>query len=326
MPMEDIVQQIFASQKGILALDWSTKTIAKKFAELGLTSTPELNRQYRQMLLTSQGVENHISGVILFDETANQKLDSGQTFPEYLTSHGIIPGIKVDRGAEKFNEVEELTLGIEDLGERLADYSKLGLKFAKWRSLFKITDIYPSKKFLDENLNRLVFYTKTCIENGFVPLLEPEVSMKGNHTAARCGEITELVLLILFEKLKKENIDIHRVILKTNMVLPGQDGITHTEPLEVAEATLRIFKRSLPADLQGVVFLSGGQTPDQATKNLNEIEKRNVGPWKITFSFARALQSEALNAWRGEGINIPAAQTLFTKRLEDVSLARQGKL
>jgi fructose-bisphosphate aldolase class I len=217
-------------------------------------------------------------------------------------------------------------LGVEGLGERLQNYSKLGLKFAKWRSLFKITDIYPSKEFLDENLNRLVFYAKTCLENGFVPLLEPEISMKGNHTTTRCGEITELVLLTLFEKLKKENIDLKKVILKTNMILPGQDGIVHAEPLEVAEATLRIFRRSLPEGLPGVVFLSGGQTPDAATQNLNEIEKRNVGPWKISFSFARALQGEGLNTWHGEEANVPAAQELFINRLEKVSLARQGKL
>ena len=324
--MQDLIQKIFSSDKGILALDWSTKTITEKFAAVGLESTPELNRKYRQMLLTTPGIENYISGVIFFEETAKQNLDSGMSFPAYLESKGIIPGIKVDLGGEKINDVEESTLGLSDLDQRLKNFSPLGLKFTKWRSLFKITDIYPSKEFLEENLNRLVNYAKIAIENNFVPILEPEVSMKGNHTTTRCGEITEQVLVLMFEKLKKENVDLSNIILKTNMILPGQDGIVRAGALEIAEATLRILRRSVPPEVKGVVFLSGGQSANDVTVNLNEIVKRKADPWDISFSFARALQEEALKTWLGRDENVAAAQEVFIKRLELVSKARNGQL
>ncbi len=331
--MEELIKKIFAPNKGILALDWSTKTITEKFAAVGLISTPELNRKYRQMLLTTLGIENYISGVIFFEETAKQNLDTGMSFPQYLESKGIVPGIKVDKGGEKFNDVEEATLGLDDLDKRLKEFFPMGLKFTKWRSLFKITDIYPSKEFLEENLNRLVNYAKVSIANNFVPILEPEVSMKGNHTTTRCGEITEQVLVLMFEKLKKENVDLKNIILKTNMILPGQDGIVRASSLEIAEATLRILRRSVPNDVRGVVFLSGGQGAEEVTINLNEIVKRKnpaaggqVDPWDISFSFARALQEEALKTWVGRDENVVAAQEVFLKRLEKVSKARNGEL
>jgi len=324
--MQDLISKIFSPSKGILALDWSTKTITEKFAAVGLTSTPDLNRKYRQMLLTTPGIENYISGVIFFEETAKQSLDNGLSFPAFLESKGVIPGIKVDKGAEKFNDVEEATLGLDDLDKRLKEFSPMGLKFTKWRSLFKITDIYPSKEFLEENLNRLVSYAKISIENNFVPILEPEVSMKGNHTTTRCGEITEQVLLLMFEKLKKEDIDLKNIILKTNMILPGQDGIVRASALEVAEATLRILRRSVPPEVKGVVFLSGGQDAETVTLNLNEIAKRKSDPWDLSFSFARALQSEALATWAGKDENVSAAQQVFLSRLEKVGKARQGQL
>ncbi len=331
--MQDLINQIFAPSKGILALDWSTKTITEKFAAIGLTSTPELNRKYRQMLLTTPGIENYISGVILFEETARQSTDYGIQFPAYLQSKGIISGIKVDLGAEKINDIEEATLGLSDLDQRLKSFSSLGLKFTKWRSLFKITDIYPSKEFLEDNLNRLVSYAKIAIENNFVPILEPEVSMKGNHTTTRCGETTDLVLTTLFEKLNKENVDLTKIILKTNMILPGQDGIVRAGAMEIAEATLRILRRSVPPEVKGVVFLSGGQNAEEVTVNLNEIVKRKNlpagrqgDPWDISFSFARALQEEALAAWTGKEENVAAAQQVFLQRLEKVSKARNGEL
>jgi fructose-bisphosphate aldolase, class I len=326
--MEELINKIFSPGKGILALDWSPKTIAQKFLEVGLTSTPDLNRIYREMLVTSPGMENYVSGVIFHEETAKQKLSSGLTFPDYLSQKGIVPGIKVDQGAEKFaGSDEELTTGLTGLADRLKEYYALGLRFTKWRSLFVVSDIYPSKEFLDENLNRLVMYAKVCIEEGFVPLLEPEVSMQGTHTTTRCGEITEQVLIALFEKLNKEGVNLKNIILKTNMVVPGQDNGIKAEPLEVAEATLRIFRRSVPSEVKGIVFLSGGQTPEAATYNLNEIAKRKAdSPWDLTFSYARALQGEALKTWSGKEENIPAAQQAFINRLQMVSKARQGLL
>lgn len=326
--MQETVQKLLLTPKGLLALDWSSNTITKKFAEIGLTSTPELNRIYRQMLITTPGIEKFISGVIFFDETARQRLDSGLSFPEFLTQKGIIPGIKVDQGGVKFPESEEeLTLGLDGLGSRLDEYSKLGLKFTKWRSVFKITDIYPTKEFMDENLNRLIEYAKISQEKNFVPVVEPEISMKGNHTTTRCGEVTEQVLLMLFEKLNKAGVDLEKLILKTNMILPGQDSPIKAEPLEVAQATLRILVRSVPDKVPGIVFLSGGQSPEEATMNLNEIIKRKViVPWELSFSYARALQSEALNTWHGDDKNISAAQAAFLARIEKVSSARKGEL
>ncbi len=326
--LSNVVKEIISEGKGILALDWSPKTITQKFLEVGLTSTPELNRVYRQMLLTSPGIEKYISGVILHEETAKQSLDNGISFPDYLTRKGITPGIKVDQGAEKFGESEEeVTLGLDGLGDRLSEYKKFNLKFTKWRAVFKISDIYPSKEFIEENLNRLVEYAKISISFGFVPILEPEVSMKGNHTTTRCGETTEQVLITMFEKLKEEGVDLSSIILKTNMILPGQEAGIKAEPLEVAEATLRILKRSVPSNVFGIVFLSGGQTPEEATSNLNEIAKRKGdSPWDLSFSYARALQGEALKTWSGRQENITESQNVFLKRLEEVAKARGGNL
>lgn len=326
--MQDIIKSILSPGKGILALDWSPGTIAQKFKEVNLASTPELNRVYRQMLVTTPGIENFISGVILHEETANQKLDTGLSFPEYLSSKGIVPGIKVDTGGTKFSESdEEITTGLDTLDARLKSYLPLGVKFTKWRSLFRITDTYPSKAFLDENINILISSTKIILSNGLVPVIEPEVSMKGNHTTTRCAEITTQVLSLVFEKLKQENINFSDIILKTNMVLPGQNNGISAAPLEVAEATLRTFRKSVPAEVKGIVFLSGGQTPEEATLNLNEIIKRkNDAPWDLTFSYARALQGEALKAWAGKPEKIPDAQELFIKRLELTSKARKGEL
>ena len=326
--MNDTIQKLLSPGRGILALDWSPKTIAEKFATIGLTSTPELNRKYRQMLLTTPGIENFISGVILHEETANQALDDGLRFTDYLTQKGITPGIKVDMGGEKFiSSDEEITLGLETLDTRLKSYLPLGVKFTKWRALFKISDTYPSKAFLDANINALVSSTKIILANGLVPVIEPEVSMKGNHTTTRCAEITTQVLSLVFEKLKQENINFGDIILKTNMVLPGQDNGIKAAPLEVAEASLRTYRKSVPAEVKGIVFLSGGQTPEEATMNLNEIIKRKSGdPWEMTFSYARALQGEALNTWAGKDENVTAAQLVFSKRLELTSKALKGEL
>lgn len=326
--MEETIQKLLAPGKGLLALDWSKNTIAKKFEEVGLVSTPELNRVYRQMLLTTPGIENATSGVIFYDETVRQKLDNGKTFPEYLFDKKIASGVKVDGGGEKFaSSDEEVTLGLDGLSDRLKEYSGMGLKFTKWRAVFPISDTYPTKEFMEENLNRLVAFTKVSIENGFVPVMEPEVSMKGLHTTTRCAETTFDVLNLLFEKLKKENIDLKNTILKTNMILPGQDNGVKAEPLEVAEATLRVLRKAVPPEVPGIVFLSGGQSAEQAIANLNEIVKRKGdAPWQLSFSFARALQGESLSIWAGRSENVKSAQEIFAKRLEEVSKAREGRL
>ena len=320
--MEETIQKLLASGKGLLAADESTKTIAKRFATLGLTSTPELNKKYREMLFMTKGMENFISGVILFDESARQDLH------KILQEKGIIPGIKVDGGLEPFNETEEqMTKGLEGLDSRLKEYAGMGLKFTKWRAVVKISDIFPTEAFLDENLGRMTEFAKISQENSLVPIVEPEILLDGNHTTTRCEEISTKVWKILFEKLKNGNVDLPKLILKTSMVLPGKDSGVKAAPLEVANATIRGLKGAVPPEVAGVAFLSGGQTPDEATYNLNEIVKlKGDAPWQISFSFSRALQEEAIGAWAGKDENIGKAQEVFYNRLEMVSKARNGQL
>ncbi|KKQ92663.1 MAG: Fructose-bisphosphate aldolase [Microgenomates group bacterium GW2011_GWC1_39_7b] len=320
--MEETVQKLLVSRKGLLAADESTKTITKRFAALGLTSTPELNKKYREMLFTTPGVENYISGVILFDESVRQDLH------KILESKRIIPGIKVDEGLMSFNDTpEQVTEGLETLDVRLKEYAQMGMKFAKWRGVFKITDMYPSKVFYDENLGRMAKYAKITQENGIVPIVEPEVLLEGNHTTTRCGETMDATLKILFEKLNTEGVDLKNLIVKTSMALPGPDSGVKALPLEVANATLRALNRSVPPEVPGIVFLSGGQTSDEATNNLNEIVKlKENSPWVLTFSFSRALQNEAMETWAGKDENTANAQQVFIKRLEMVSKAAKGEL
>ena len=325
--MEDSINKLLAPGRGILAADESVHTIEKRFAELGLTSTPELNRKYRELFFTTPGIEQYLSGVILFDETTHQSMQ-GKLSPELLQEKGIIPGIKVDGGLEPFNGGEEqITKGVEGLGDRLKEYAKIGLKFTKWRAAIKISDIFPTDAFLEENLGRMTEFAKISQENNFVPIVEPEVLLDGNHTTTRCAEIETEVLKLLFEKLKAGNVDLTKLLLKTSMVLPGKESGVTAEPLEVAHATLRTLGNSVPAEVPGIVFLSGGQTPDEATNNLNEIVKLKAeSPWQLSFSFARALQSEAMKEWRGLDENIGAAQNVFIERLKKVSSARKGEL
>lgn len=319
--MNETVQKILASSKGILAADESTNTITKRFASLSLTSTPELNKKYREMLFSTPNIEKYISGVILFDETIKQGLG------QILTSKGILIGIKVDGGLENFNDTEEqVTKGLEGLVERLIEYKKIGATFTKWRGVVKISDIFPTEEFLNETLGRMAKYAKLVQSVDMVPIVEPEVLLDGNHTTTRCAEITEKTLKKLFEILLKEGVDLTKVILKTNMILPGKDSGVIAEPLEVAGATLRTFNSSIPKEVPGIVFLSGGQTPDQATNNLNEIVKtKGDSPWDISFSYGRALQEEAMKVWVGKDENILLAQETFINRAILVSKARMGE-
>jgi fructose-bisphosphate aldolase class I len=320
--MQDTIQKILAEGKGILAADESTKTIEKRFAPLGLTSTPELNQKYREMFFTTSGIENYLSGVILFDETVRQGLQ------KILMEKGIVPGVKVDGGLEPFNGTEEeITKVPENLDAKLKEYYSLGLRFTKWRAAIKITDIFPTDAFLEEDLNRMVDFAKVSQANQMVPIVEPEVLLDGNHTTTRCEETETKVLKLLFEKLKSANVDLTKILLKTSMVLPGVASGVKAEPLEVASVTLRTLKNSVPNNVFGIVFLSGGQTPDEATNNLNEIVKlKNDAPWQLSFSFARALQSEALEIWAGKDENVVTAQKIFITRLGLVSKARNGQL
>lgn len=323
--MNQTVQLISTPYKGILAADESTPSIAKKFEGVGLISTPELNKKYREMLFTTPDIEKHVSGVILFDETIKQGLG------QILKDKGIEVGIKVDEGLESFNNTDEqITKGLDGLSERLDKYKNLGATFAKWRMVVKISDLYPSDAFLAESLNRMADYAKIVQSKGMVPIVEPEVLMDGNHTNTRCEETTTKILRSLFEILKGKEVDLDAVILKASMVIPGNKSGVIVMPLEVSNSTLRTLQNSVPSEVKSIVFLSGGQTPDQATFNLNEIAKLNkdhkFGSWDLTFSFGRALQDEALNVWKGKDENIVAAQNVFLERLQKVSKARQGEL
>lgn len=326
--MQDVIDKILNKGKGVLALDWSPKTIAKQFEKVGLTSTPELNRVYRQMLITSPGIENFVSGVILHDETIHQKLDSGESFSEFLINKGLVVGARGDKGGEKFqNTVQDMSVGLDDLDNRLKEYSEMGLVFSKWRAGFKISDIYPSHDFLEESINRLVEFAKVSHKNNLIPFVEPDVEISGNHTTTRCAEITTDVLNPLFKKLKDGGVDLTKIILKANMILPGVESGVIAAPLEVAHATLRVCRKTVPPKVPGIVFLSGGLSYDDSVEYLDKIEDLSKDdPWKISFSFARALQGEALEAWKGETVNIPIAQKILLARLDKVSKARKGEL
>lgn len=323
--MNQTVHNLLTPYKGILAADESTPSIQKRLLAIGLQSTEELRKAYRTMLFTTPEIEKYISGVILYEETLKQGLG------EILKEKGIEIGIKVDMGLESFNDTDEmLTKGLEGLGERLDEYKNLGATFTKWRMVVKITDNFPSEPFLAESLSRMADYAKMVQEKGMTPIVEPEVLLDGNHTNTRCEEITTKTLKKLFEVLKNKNVDLSNLILKASMVIPGKESGVIVMPLEVSNATLRTLQNSVPVDVNGIVFLSGGQTPDQATFNLNEMNKLNkdngFGKWELSFSFGRALQEEALKEWSGKPENIQKAQQVFLDRLQKVSKARMGEL
>lgn len=323
--MNQTVQQLSTPYKGILAADESTPSITKKFANIGLISTPEMNKKYREMLFTAPDLEKYVSGVILFDETIKQGLG------EVLLAKEIAVGIKVDEGLESFNGTEEkITKGLDGLSERLDEYKKLGATFTKWRAVFKISDIYPSEDFINQNLTRMADYAKLVQDRGMVPIVEPEILLDGKHTNTRCEEITTKVLKKLFEILKEKNVDLTSLVLKASMVIPGNESGVIVMPLEVSNSTLRTLQNSVPNEVPLIVFLSGGQTAEQAVFNLNEIVKLNkdnkFGQWDLSFSFGRALQDEALSVWNGKDENIKIAQDTFLEVLKKTSSARMGEL
>src|SRR5260221_9187502 len=319
--LENIAKALVVQGKGILAADESFPTIEKRFESIGISSTEELRREYRKLLFTTPGIEEFISGVIMFDETIKDK-----TFPDALIKKGIIPGIKVDLGMKDMAGYpgDKLTDGIDGLADRLTEYKTLGAKFAKWRAAFMISEVNPSIQCVEENANRLAEYARICQANGFVPIVEPEILMDGNHSIDKCYETTRSVLRIVFMKLKEKNINFKAMLLKPNMVVPGNDSGDMSTPAIIAQKTLEVLKEVVPIEVPGIVFLSGGQTPDAATNNLREINKLG-GEWQLSFSFGRALQDTALKAWGGKPANINAAQQEFLTRARMNSLARYGK-
>lgn len=319
-------QELVAEGKGILAADESTGTITRRFTAVGVDSTPETRRDYRTMLFTTPGIEEYLSGVILYDETIRQLGADGVLLRDILLRKGIIPGIKVDMGTTELANFpgEVVTEGLDGLRERLAEYRTMGARFCKWRAVIRIGDGIPTRGCLAANAHAMARYAALCQEMGLVPIVEPEVLMDGDHTIERCEGVTTATLRHTFEQLMEQRVLLEGMLLKPNMVVPGRGSIEQANAAAVAEATLRTLRRTVPAAVPGVVFLSGGQTPEQATENLNAMNAMGGAPWALSFSFARALQGPAMEAWRGKAENVPTAQDLFYQRAQLASSARQG--
>lgn len=325
--LHEVALKMVAKGKGLLAADESSGTIKKRFDTEGIFDNPENHRKYRELLVTSKGIEKYISGVILYDETIRQKTDNGESFSEVLEEKGIIPGIKVDKGKIDMPGFpgEKVSEGLDGLKDRLAEYKKMGAKFAKWRAAIYIGQGTPTDGAILANAHALARYAALCQEAGIVPVVEPEVVMDGDHTIEKCSEATKRTLSEVFSQLEKMKVDIKGTILKTNMVLPGKESSQKASPKQIAQATLAVLDKVIPPGLPGVVFLSGGQTPEEATANLNEIAK-NERPFELTFSFARAIQHYALKVWGGKDENVAKAQEEFITWAEKSSLASLGKL
>jgi fructose-bisphosphate aldolase class I len=325
--LNKIAKLMVAPGKGILAADESTGTIEKRFAKINLPSTEESRRDYREMLFTTPNIGKYISGVIMYDETIRQSAKGGKSFVSILQAAGVLPGIKVDLGTESFKESpeEKLTKGLDGLPKRLAEYVALGAKFAKWRAVITIGKDLPTKGSIRQNAKTLAAYALACQQAGLVPMVEPEVLMDGGHSMARCAEVSEKTLTYVFEELQAARVAPEGVILKTNMVIPGKESGEKALPAQIAEATLKVFKKVLPNGLPGQAFLSGGQSEIEATENLNAMHLLGELPWQLSFSYGRALQDSALKAWKGKAENIAAAQQAFIHRAKMNGLASEGK-
>jgi fructose-bisphosphate aldolase class I len=327
--LEAIAKAMVAPGKGILAADESTGTIEKRLASVKVENTEENRRAYRDMLFSAKGLGQHISGVILYDETIRQKSASGASFVELLARNGILPGIKVDTGAKDlaFCPGEKVTEGLDSLAKRCADYVKLGAKFAKWRAVITIGPEMPSATCIAANAHALARYAAILQAAGLVPIVEPEVLMDGDHTIERCEEVTEWTLNAVYEALYLNRVILERSVLKPSMVISGKECPTQARVEEVAERTVRILKRTVPGAVAGIVFLSGGQSDELATEHLNAMNKLPSGrlPWPLSFSYGRALQQPSLKAWKGAAANVAAAQAALLHRARMNSLACAGR-
>jgi len=322
-----IASAMVAKGKGILAADESGGTIKKRFGSIKLESTEEQRRTYREMLFTAPGAAAAVSGVILYDETIRQKTRDGTPFAQYLTKQGMIPGIKVDTGAKVLAGFpgETITEGLDGLRERLIDYRGLGARFAKWRAVIDIAEGIPTAFAIEANAHALASYAALCQENDIVPIVEPEVLMDGAHSIERCQQVSETVLASVFRQLFEHRIVLEGMVLKPNMVISGKKAANRAGPQEVAEATLRVLKRHVPAAVPGIAFLSGGQSPTEATLHLSLLNQMGPLPWSLTFSYGRALQDTALKAWGGVAGNFAAGQKEFARRAKLNGLATTGR-
>jgi fructose-bisphosphate aldolase class I len=325
--LQTTLAKLIRPGKGILAADESLPTIAKRFQPMGIANTEENRRAYRSLLCTTGGAEEFISGVILFDETLGQRADDGTPLPEVLERRGIVPGIKVDKGTVPLVNApgDLITVGLDGLPARLKGYKTQGARFAKWREVYSITDCNPTPLGIEANAEALAAYAAICQSEGIVPIVEPEVLIDGDHTIERCDEITEAVLHAVFHALHRHKVIPEYMVLKPSMVVPGKERPKAT-PEQVAAATVKLLRRAVPAAVAGICFLSGGQSPEEATANLNAMnDKFPNSPWPLSFSFGRALQDPVIQAWAGRTENAPAAQRVFLHRARMNGLARSGR-
>jgi fructose-bisphosphate aldolase class I len=324
--LHETAKALVAEGKGILAADESDGTIKKRFDSIGVESTEDNRRAYRELLFTTEGAEEYISGVILFDETIRQSSADGTPFPKVLESRGIIPGIKVDKGAKPLAlaEGETITEGLDGLRERLEEYRELGARFTKWRATYSIGDRRPSEYCVWTNANALARYAALSQEARLVPIVEPEVLMDGGHTIEESSKATGRALQALYTELHDQRLDLYGTLLKPNMVLTGYDASDRADVDEVAGATLDVLYRHVPAAVPGIVFLSGGQTDEDATAHLNAMNARGPHPWELSFSYGRALQAPALKAWEGDPAKVEEAQKAFYRRAKFNGAARTG--
>jgi len=335
--LTDTARVLVASNKGLLAMDESNPTCNKRFAKLGIPQTEECRRAYRELLITTPGLGEFISGVILYDETIRQQKKDGAPFVQVITEAGIIPGIKVDIGAKDMagHPGETITEGLDGLRDRLQAYAQMGARFAKWRAVLTIGAGIPSQGGIEANAQALARYAALCQEAGLVPIVEPEVLMAGAHTLGQCGEVTAAVLQTVFQQLYTQRVLLEGMILKPNMVLPGLTSPQQVSVEEVADATVQCLLRTVPAAVPGIAFLSGGQAAELASARLNAMNLRfrsrfSVGealpaPWALTFSFGRAIQQPALELWQGKESNVSAAQQVLLHRAKCNGAARQGE-
>lgn len=325
--LNEIARAIVQNHRGILAADESTSTIAKRFSGIGVENTEENRRAYRELLFTTAGAAEHIGGVILFDETLRQSTKGGKRFATLLAEQGTIPGIKVDKGTKAlpFAPGEVITEGLDGLRERLAEYRELGAEFAKWRAVIDIASGLPTDTCIATNAQALARYAALCQEAAIVPIVEPEILMDGDHTLERCYEVTRRTLSVVFAELDAQRVAFDGILLKPNMVIPGKKCATQASVEAVADATVRVFKDTVPAAVPGIVFLSGGQSEVEATAHLGAMNARHPNlPWTLSFSYGRALQQSALKAWAGKEANLAAAQKAYLHRCRMNSAACAG--
>lgn len=328
--LSQVAEELVMPGKGILAADESSGTIKKRFESIGVESTEDNRRDYRELLFRTPGVGEYISGIILYDETLRQKSTNGTPLVKIIQDQGVIPGIKVDTGGKPLagSSVEQVTEGLDGLRDRMIEYVKLGARFTKWRGIYSIGVGMPSRYCIEVNAHALARFAALSQEAGLVPIIEPEILMDGDHNISECFDATEATLREVYYQLGHQRVNLEGTLLKPNMVLSGKDASNRAEPEEVAEKTVACLKRTVPASVPGMVFLSGGQSDEEATMNLNAINQyaASVGvPWQLSFSYGRGLQAAPLKIWRGDANNAEQTQKAFRQRAYVTAVARQGK-